>query len=129
MNHGHHHQEDGLPRPAVYVLEASVDLSQLSDGTDVRTALAAFVAAFLAELKAGGCRLIGHVKGALDGAAAGCLYFNATTLHGGATISGELSGGQACRLTMNAIVYTIEHREVERAALGALERCLGRSGT
>lgn len=128
MSHGHHHHvADGILQPTVFVLETTVDLSVLPEA-QIRTALTAFITAFLDDLSDRGCRLVGHVKGAVCDAA-GCLYFNATSFRGGVQLSGGLPrGSEDCRLTLNAIVYTIEHEEVERAAQAALHQCLGRSG-
>lgn len=128
-DHHHHHHWPDLLQPTVYVLQTGVDLARVQSADEVSAALGAFVTAFLRDLEASGCRLVGHIKGALESAAGGCLYFNATSFSGGVTIAGALAGETAaCHITLNAIVYAIEHHEVERAALAALERCMGRGG-
>lgn len=122
MRTGHDHGAEAGPQPSVYTLQTDVGLGRWHGPDEIRRVLTAFVTGFVAALEAGGCRLIGHVKGALETASGGCLYFNVTSFAGEVATRGALGGGgDACRLTLNAIVFGIDQADVERAAVQALE--------
>ncbi len=120
----HEHDDAGLS-PTVYVLQREVLLGARTGGDEIRAAIQAFAAAFVDGLAAGGCRLIGHVKGVFEEPSGERMYFNATSFSGGVTIRGAVGAASVCRLTVNAIVFGITEAAVERAALEALEPHFG----
>jgi hypothetical protein len=124
-HHGQAHDDDG-PQPTVFSLETLIEFSVLGSPTDVQEALFKFGRTFARALAGHGCRLIGHVKGALETRGCGTLYFSQTTLDGPPKLTGGLSRAVgSCRLTLNAIVFGVDRTVVEACALDAIEGCLG----
>ena len=65
-------------------------------------------------LKDLGCRLIGHIKGILDGGSSGHLMFSVTSFDDDAHFKGVIKGEvKKAVLTINIIVYGIETSKIE----------------
>lgn len=129
---GHAHDAVDGPHPTVVAVRESIELAAGLSTTAIEAALRAFATDFVARLAAGGCRLIGHIKGMLAPLEGGGLYFNVTGFTGGVALKGVWRGGAsgerdaaagyaaAAELTINAIVFGIGAGEVERLARDAL---------
>jgi len=97
--------------------DEAIPASELSS----RTAL--LVSAFTGRLEEDGDRLIGHIKGLIDGDEKGHLLFSITSFEEGARFKGEMVGGiTEAVLTINVIVYGIE----EEIIRNRLEEAVGR---
>lgn len=75
-------------------------------------------------LKAGGCTLIGHIKGRVAAADGHPLFFSITTLDNNLSFKGGPLGGEGpLSLAVNVIVAGIERGEVEKLLASSLGRC------
>jgi len=73
----------------------------------------AFLSALTIGLKDLGCRLIGHIKGLLDGGDSGHLMFSITTFDDDVHFKGRINEEvRGVVLTINIIVYGIEKQKV-----------------
>jgi hypothetical protein len=81
-------------------------------------AVESFLRHLVPALRDCGCRLVGHVKGAVDAGDAGRLLFSVTSFDGEPSLQAELYGPVAeCTLTVNAIVFGGEEEGVAAAVL------------
>jgi hypothetical protein len=125
--HGHAHHDHDEPTPAVLSLETQIEFAGQTSPAEAEQAIRAFCCRFARELGEQGCRLIGHVKGAVETTECGALFFSLTTFEGPPQVKGGLTCAiRSCRFTLNAIVYFIDVSVVEASATKAIADCLGR---
>jgi hypothetical protein len=73
--------------------------------------LAGFLSAFADALREGGCTLVGHIKGMLEGEGSPALFFSLTSLDGEPRFKGgPLRPSSGLRLSMNVIVAGIDEK-------------------
>jgi len=102
--------------PTAYAQEMNLTLKVPLSANELQSRVDAFLSQLTRSLQGDGCKLIGHIKGLLEVAENGHLFFSITSFEGKAKYKGELTGEIAGgKLTINAIVYGVEQRSVERA--------------
>lgn len=128
--HHHHHHEDahdhGGLQPTVFSLRTPLRFGVPLAPAQVRAALSGFCRSLVDALALRGCRLIGHVKGALDAGESGTQFFNLTTFDVPPRFKGDLAAPVASyHLTLNAIVFHVDRDAVEACVHDAIRSHLG----
>lgn len=143
--HGHHHDhaahgrrddhddvaasalhEGPLPVVFTWRRELSLDGTGSQVTGQIVRSVRSFLAAMLPALRDRGCSLIGHVKGMVDAADAGRVFFSVTSFDGEPSITGELVQPiERCLLTLNVIVFGGDEQRVGDAVVQAADGHLG----
>jgi hypothetical protein len=109
--------------PTAYAHEVNLTLEVPLSASELQGRMDAFLSQLTRSLQDDGCKLIGHIKGLLEGEGNGHLFFSLTSFEEKARYKGELTSKIAnARLTINVIVYGVEQESIERAIQEGLGR-------
>ena len=85
------------------------------EGVPLKEALRGFLSAYAVSLREGGCTLIGHIKGMVEGKGDPPLFFSLTSLDGKPQLKGGILQPQSgLRLSMNVIIAGIDKRQASK---------------
>ena len=109
QDHEHLRHVPGGARPAVFAARAALVFDPPAHADFLEDALTGFLAGLSEGLAAGGCTLVGHIKGVVSAGGNGDLAFHATTLSARPVITGGVAGTVAeAALTVNVIVFGVD---------------------
>ena len=94
--------------PVVLARQAEISFARALSADEATAAITIFLDTLIEGLTAGGCILVGHIKGVLVAPQAGALTFHLTTLTSAPHITGALTGRPlGATLSINAIVFGV----------------------
>ncbi len=105
---------DNELKPSVFISKAALSIDEILTQECLTNRLEVFLMDLVAALKANGCSLIGHIKGALDMNVKGMLFFNITSFNQKPRIRGELEElAVYAELSINIIIYGLSETEIK----------------
>jgi hypothetical protein len=112
--------------PVVLARRAELSFTRAPSADEATAAIIAFLDTLTEGLAAGGCVLVGHIKGVLAAPQAGALTFHLTTLTSAPHITGALAGRPSrATLSVNAIVFGVPAERLRGLVGAALASTLG----
>jgi len=100
--------------PAAFSCKRDIAFGREITEIELKHRMTGCLSALTNGLKGSGCRLIGHIKGLLDGGNSGHLMFSITSFDDDVHFKGGIKGGiRKAVLTINIIVYGIETSKIE----------------
>lgn len=97
-------------------MQIVLELGNPLQAAEISERIDAFLSDLMNFLRDNGCKLIGHIKGLLDAADRGQLFFSITSFDEAPRYKGGIDGQIAeAELSINVIVYGIDQEPIETA--------------
>lgn len=102
--------------PTACSMQIVLELGNPLQAAEISERIDAFLSDLMNFLRDNGCKLIGHIKGLLDAADRGQLFFSITSFDEAPRYKGGIDGQIAeAELSINVIVYGIDQEPIETA--------------
>jgi hypothetical protein len=112
MSKKHLHQDNSV----VIAKNVTLTFTQSLSDTDIKSEIIHFLDTLTRHLKNEGCKIIGHIKGKIDSAENGVLFFNQTAFDSLPDVKGQICNTvNQAEMVINIIVFGITKENVERA--------------